>query len=47
MIDNYYHGMPWVPVEKRMPEPMYPEKYLTTSALFKQQDICMRWYSGW
>lgn len=29
MIDNYYHGMTWVPVDKRMPEPAYPDKYLT------------------
>ncbi|EMB3264473.1 MULTISPECIES: hypothetical protein [Klebsiella/Raoultella group] len=29
MIDNYYHGMTWVPVAKRMPEPLFPEKYLT------------------
>lgn len=28
MSDNYYHGMPWISVEKRMPEPMYKEKYL-------------------
>lgn len=29
MSDNYYHGMTWVPVEKRMPDPIIPEKYLT------------------
>lgn len=29
MSDNYYHGMTWVSVEKRMPDPIFPEKYLT------------------
>lgn len=28
MTDNYSRGLTWVSVEKRMPEPLYPEKFL-------------------